>query len=356
LLQKKQKETEKRRKDLEGRYKEEQSTNSSLSKQLQYFQSQQQAVTIEREECRKIKRKLVELQNVESILKGTESETLEILSRTGDKDGATKELARYCAMLKREYDQVKLEKKTIKTDLDKIRRTFMSKDKLLQDRTEELAILREVYRKSEEDLKNVERERDILRKKCSRLKQAIKSPPSAASASFVETLAEESPMMTVTSSATPNPFSNLSDSVEKNREIDLDGSYDTIQIPCTPEVVKPIKNTQDKAQNNIKYVRISSASENSNPAKKIKRDIQDISNVPVIGSFNIFKNRTGLCDYSSNHRRGYDGLGTHTTFTQSQRKPVQKFFKTVSRVTNKSGNKAKMPALPSLDQYIIDLG
>lgn len=69
-LEKKVKELQGERKNVDKLFKQEQSTNSSLRKQLHYFEMQQTALDVEKDECKRIKRKLVELQNVEVLLTG----------------------------------------------------------------------------------------------------------------------------------------------------------------------------------------------------------------------------------------------------------------------------------------------
>lgn len=50
--------------------KEDQSISSSLKKQLQFHQAQQKSLEVEREECKKAKRKMIELKNIETLLTG----------------------------------------------------------------------------------------------------------------------------------------------------------------------------------------------------------------------------------------------------------------------------------------------
>ena len=67
----KQKVLKKSIKELEKMVKMEQTSNSSLKKQLQLARIQQEVVEQEKKECYDIKRKLVHLQNVEKLVTGT---------------------------------------------------------------------------------------------------------------------------------------------------------------------------------------------------------------------------------------------------------------------------------------------
>lgn len=57
-------------KNQDVKIKEKQTTVSSMKKELQYFQAQQKSLEVERDECRKAKRKMIELQNVQILLTG----------------------------------------------------------------------------------------------------------------------------------------------------------------------------------------------------------------------------------------------------------------------------------------------
>ena len=242
-------------------------------------------------------------------------------------------------MLKREYEQVKSERKKLKDDIDKVRRDLISKSNALKGRTEEVSRLQGLLCRSEEDLKSSEKEKDILRKKLSHLKRAIRSPGASASSSFVETLMDESPMQ-----STPLRLNK-----PNSHEIDLD---------LTPDIIGPSPTTKIKRQceeNEIKYIKISSAA-NQNPAKKARKDnTENISNMTGMGQFNIFKKKQGIGDkYTTAIQKGYDGLGGHNTFTQPQGRPKLAVKKGVvrSRGLLKTNRTGSIPPLPSLNGFI----
>ncbi|KAK3583384.1 hypothetical protein CHS0354_040347 [Potamilus streckersoni] len=340
LLSCRMKEMEKAKSQVERLLREEQSMNSSLKKQLEYFQCQQKSIEMEKEECKRIKKKLIELQGVETLLSGCESDAQEIIAQSGEGEGAITLLSQQCALIKREYERVKLEKKTLKDELDKCRKEVLLKSKTLYDQTKKLEILQEQLLRSEEDLKTVEKEKEVLKRKLSHLKKAIASPSAAASSSFIETLMEPSPNNSMNSTPIRLSKPDKNDSL-----IDL-ASPDIVQ-PTPPEV----KIKRECEQNEIKYVKISSASE-QNPAKKVRRDIQDISNfTSTLGSMNIFKKKSS--DYSSVIRQGYNGLGGHESFTQIQKVPKPLFKKPRSRSKGLSKlASTKTPLLPTLDEFI----
>ena len=274
-------------------------------------------------------------------LAGSESESAEILAQYGEGEQAVKQLARYCAIIKREYDKVKAEKRTIKEHFEKVRRDLASKTHLLEECTKELSAVREQLHGSEQDLTSSEKERKVLRGKLSKLKRAIASP--CGSSSFIETLTEESPALKPLHSCRLTDKSNLSDLPEPKLQLSPDLFEDS---PKT----KVKRHCED---NNIKLVKISSARENM-PAKRPKLDVDDANHLTYLSGLNIFKKKQAP-GCPSVTRRGYDGLGGHTTFTQPIGPPKFAGLKKIqvkSQPQKKQSLKAKCPPLPTMDGFL----
>ena len=265
---------------------------------------------------------------------GCETDVQELLDTRCHGDGSVKELAKYCAILKREFEQLKSSRKAMKSDFDKLKREFITKDTSLKDTQKELKHLKEYTKKSEEDLQKAEKLIDHLRKKVSKLQNVLKSPSSNENTSFIETLTEPSPMISTPVLTT-----------QSQNDIVLE-----TPLKSMPEIAKPSPNTQLRQhcqENNVKVMKITSASSQP-PAKKQKFD--DFSS---LGNLNIFKKKPGFCDVKSSIRKGYDGLGGHMTFTERQSKQKLTMKKSVSRTSNiKNGKLAGIPKLPSLDNFI----
>ncbi|XP_041377219.1 E3 ubiquitin-protein ligase TRAIP-like [Gigantopelta aegis] len=321
-------------------YKQEQSLNTTLRKQLGFFECQQRALEAEKNEYKKAKKQLRTLKDIEVLLSGCESESETILSQYGEGEAAAKQLARYCTIIKREYEKVKSEKRSIKDHCEKVRRELMSNTNLLEKRTKELSVVTDQLRETEQELTNSEREKDVLRCKLSKLKKAIASP--CGSSSFIETLTEESPSMKTPQSRKLVDKLNLSEMPEPKLNLSPDLFEDT---PKT----KVRRHCED---NNIKFVKISSAREHK-PAKRPKLEIQDTNNLAYLSGLNIFKKKPGS-GCPSVIRQGYDGLGGHTTFTQPLGPPK---FGGLKKRPSKSQpcKKPKMtscPPLPTMDGFL----
>ncbi|XP_013379845.1 E3 ubiquitin-protein ligase TRAIP [Lingula anatina] len=341
-LQKQLAEVEKNKRKTHDMYKREQQTNQSLRSELSYYQDQQKEAQNCKEETKRLRKKLQDLQSVELVIKGQQEDVQELVNHWGSGEGAVKQLCTYVTLLKQEQTTIKQERNQLRTDIDKHKKELASKKKLLQDRTEELLSAKEMLRMSEEDLKHAEKERMSLRKKIEKLEKAIGSPNSTA-ASFAHRLLHES------------PAPQLSTPVGGDTEaIDLDVTPDLFQSPVP---VKPSPNTVAKREcneNNLQYVKITSAATNStnNPAKKLKCDLEDISNMPDFGQYSIFnKNKAG--SQSSVFRTGYNGLGGHMTFVQPLPRPLTAKVKSSKGPSLKTFNKSsKRPPLPTLSRFV----
>lgn len=264
------------------------------------------------------------------LFSGCETDVQELLSNRSHGEASLTEFAKYCAILKSEYEQLKVSRKALKSDFDKFKRDSITKETLLKDTTKEVKQLREFVKKSEEELQKAEKLIDHLKKKVSRLQNTLRSPSANVNRSFIETLTEDSPVIST-------PVLTAHSQNDILFETPLKGVWD---------ITKPSPNTQLRQhcqENNVKLMKITSASSQP-PAKKQKCD-----DINTLGSFNIFKKKSGLGDMKSAIRKGYDGLGGHMTFTERQSKPKFPGKRSVSRTTVlKNSKMTGVPKLPSI--------
>lgn len=254
-------------------------------------------------------------------------------------------------MLKREYDKIKSEKKAVKAEFEKFKREHLSKSHVLREKEKEILLLKEQLTHSEEDLKKVEKDKHLLKRKIQNYRRAVQSPNggNVDGVSFMEKTMNDSPLSDIKNNAnTPVLFDESTDRV---KEIDLE-EYSKKSV--SPEILKTsgTQLSQNKRPSNsgteIKYLRIGTASQN--PSKRQK--CEDPTDLQGLSHFNIFKKKSGVGDYSSCIRKGFNGLGCVETFTESsvpKKLPVPK--RSVSRI-NKNGKLTKVPALPTLDSFV----
>lgn len=260
-------------------------------------------------------------------------------------------LATYCSMLKREYDKLKAEKKAVKAEFDKFKRENISKDHVLREREREVTLLKEQLAHSEEDLKKVEKEKHTLKRKIMNYRKAIQSPKgeNVSSVSFVDKMMSESLYSDNKNSVnTPVLFD---ESIEKVKEVDLE-EYSRKLV--SPEILKATNTQHSQSKRHhesgaeVRYLKIGTASQNLIKRQKCDDPIE----LQELSHFNIFKKKSGVGDYSSSIRKGFNGLGCVETFTERSGRPKLAVPKrSVSRVS-KNGKMLKVPSLPTLDNFV----
>ena len=113
-----------------------------------------------------------------------------------------------------------------------------------------------------------------------------------------------------------------------------------------------------------KFVKITSAASKGRKDEAVKRELNDIGNIPPAGfNFNILNKKTGFGMNSGIIKKGYNGLGSHDKFVQPIGKStcysnsllVRKAGKSKVGVCKKDNNSrsSKTPPLPSLNGYLL---
>lgn len=286
---------------------------------------------------------------------GCNSDAQDMLQQYGDGEGSLKQLATYCAIVKREYEKAKNEKKLLKEELEKRRKDLLTKERSLCEKSKDVVSLTDQLKHSENDLKHAEKEKEILKHKIRRLKRAVLCPAETQSPSLVSAMKEENIIpSTPVSLQKPDIGGNF---IDLDQDFDVEGQ--ATDLALTPEVVRPSPNTQMKRhceENDVQYVKISSACD-KNPAKRMKPEIQDISNLAAIGSMNIFRKKAGT-DYTCSVRKGYNGLGGYLTYSQPSgagkflQKKSTKPRANVKPLSRPNKSKAPMPDYPKLDLFL----
>ena len=278
-----------------------------------------------------------------SVILGSESEASEIISTTGDNPNAVVALSRQVAFLKREFEKVKTEKKQMKDHFEKIQLNDVHKNKKISEYMKQISVLKDQLERSEGDLKLSEKQQDILRKKLNRLKREINSPKSTVgSSSFAEAMNDSIQLSNV-----PTSTPKLDRPDNSQNVVDLDVTPDLFESPILgkTQIKRPLEDEQENRE--TKILKISSAAEKFTN-KKVTVD-KNTNWAPAMATMNIFKKKVpGESNYTSVTRKGYDGLGGHTTFVNSKgntfKKPAVK--KTLSK------NSKSTPALPTLHNFI----
>ena len=270
---------------------------------------------------------------------GTESDASDIIATTGSNPNAISALSRQVAFLKREFEKVKSEKREMKNNYKKLEEAQINRK--ISEISRQNAILKDQLERSEGDLKLAEQQVEFLRKKVSRLKRAVSSPQSTTgSTSFVEAMNDS-----IQLSNMPVSTPKLERPANSQDEVDLNTSMDLFDSPVLKktQVKRPLEEEQENRQ--TKVLKISSAAEKfANKKVTVEKNANWMP-----GTMNIFKKKVpGESDYTSVTRKGYDGLGGHSTFVNAKGNIFKK--PTVKKVLTK--NSKSTPALPTLHNFI----
>ena len=258
--------------------------------------------------------------------------------------GDVKQLATWCAVLKKELASKRTECKLVKERFDRINKDNTMRKRDLEEKTRALTNAREQLKHSEEDLKTTERELESARKKMALLQKAIESPTNTAS-SLAHRLMYESPAPQSLAKkprlSLPSPRGNGSpEGMDLDVTPDLFPDLDS-QTPAKTQILKK-KGFKECTEMSLKLGKGDKTS-----AGGAKREVSDISNTLPL-NMNIFKKKPA--GSSGMFKQGYNGLGGHEKFINPFARPSTSIVvKKPSKTSAKMRNMGPAPALPTLD-------
>lgn len=266
--------------------------------------------------------------------------------------GDAKALATWCAVLQKELSTKKKQCRTLRESNEKSSKEHTQRKNLLRDKINELKALRELYQTAEADVKGLERENDSLKNKLEKLANSSTD----LSTSFAQRFIHESP-----APMPPCKRPRLSLPGGEKGIVDLDMTPDLFDLDSSVKSVEGESPSvhQKKAckEYGTQFVKISSVATAN--AKKPKRDVQDISNLPItLNGYNLFK-KSAPGQQSSVFRQGYNGMGSHDKFIQPSGRPRPMAIKKAATKTSifkpkPLSTKGAMPPLPRLDNFMAD--
>ncbi len=275
---------------------------------------------------------------------GCEGDVQDLIGTQGD----AKQLATWCAVLKKELTTKRQETRTLKEQTDKLKKELVYTKRTHKQIADELTACRDHLKVNEEDLSNLETQNTHLKKKIDDLSKAMGSPHSRAE-NFAHRLLHESPAPM----GPPNKRPKLT--LPGGIDLDLSGDlFNTSNIDVSSVASPSVQTKKDCKQYGTHYLKISSAATTANSTKTVRKEVTDISNIPItLSGLNIFKKKGLLSDGSSLIKQGYNGLGSHERFIQPSGRPrptaakkTKSTYKyTMPKVTTSTD---KPPPLPSL--------
>ena len=236
-----------------------------------------------------LQNKVEKYQYIESLVKATETESRLLLEKASSEPRALDRLVNMCTIIKREYEQCKRNKKTQRYELDKVIRELAFHRVELDKVKSENVVLREQNKHTEKELTESERQLLELKKRFHSLMQDSTSPSSTCQDMRGYKLEETDPSINESSfrvfETAPENQLNSSRSASAN-----DGKINQVAIKITTAATS-LKLSKKSSNDEGSFELFSMSKPNtSRPTGK-----------PII----------------QNLRKGYNGLGGHTVFTQS---------------------------------------
>ncbi|XP_014782126.1 E3 ubiquitin-protein ligase TRAIP [Octopus bimaculoides] len=262
------------------------SSMKAKNKQIQYYQNCEQNWIDKDKERVELKNRVESFAQIKKLVQMTEAESKLLLEDVMNGPGAVERLVNLCTIIKREYEQCKRSRKSQRSELEKVLKQLASMRVTLDETKTQEKLLREHCKNSEKELTRCEAEIATLRK------HLAKSEPKKrllTSELNNEIIPESENFEEVPHSSTPPQSSSLS--------IELKTKKAAVVSNCI----------SNDSQPNF-FWKITSACQ-----KKPKLTSKSSSNVIPIPSCN----GSPQVPILQNIRRGYDGLGGHTSFTQS---------------------------------------
>ncbi|KAK6965324.1 E3 ubiquitin-protein ligase TRAIP [Biomphalaria glabrata] len=286
-----------------------------LQKTLAYTQKENTAYLEEMKEFHKTRKKLLDLETIDSMLKGCDPEIRDIVRQYNDGgESSVKTLASMLTVLRQEYNKVLSDKKGLLTKVSTLQKKVGHYHAAAKSYREKELELKAELEKAYESLTKSEKENNEKRRKLVHLRNALRYNKTEGSQSFHQALNEDSPNVAFT----PPPSASSDDlDLTPPQVPEIPQSPDLFDSPASPP---PSHRTGDFETPKLKFFKVPTAKEKFQAAKKAKIENEDAPKIPSTFYSIMQKKVTGV----SNSRahvpsvitRGYDGFGGSTNFVQ----------------------------------------
>lgn len=273
------------------------------NKQLKFYQSCEKEWLARDKEHRALKNAVQKYSYIENLVKLSENDSKLLLEKAAKGPGALDRLISMCVIIKREYEQCKRNKKAQRNDFDKVIKELAFLRVELEKVTFDNSVLREHNKRAEEEL--TENERQLLE-----VKKKLHSVVQDSSA---------------TGLTSPN---KNRDKLQKADLIRVDGSS-LGELGTTPgNGDRPIRRVLAKSPldgincqlsaptNDGKIHQVSIKITTAATSSKLSRKFSSAGSSELFSDAKFNALRPTEKPVIQNSRKGYDGLGGHTMFTQ----------------------------------------
>ncbi|XP_040263042.1 E3 ubiquitin-protein ligase TRAIP isoform X2 [Bufo bufo] len=161
---------------LQRKVEELEMLSSSLKRQMKFFDLQQSETKAAKDEARRLRNKLQQLESIEVLLQSQRPEVEAMIRDMGSGAAAVEQLAVYCVSLKKEYDKLKEARKSFTEMMEKLKKELFSSSSKAQKAELERARTRDELIASQKELENADREIMSLKKKVEFLQKTLSTP------------------------------------------------------------------------------------------------------------------------------------------------------------------------------------
>ncbi|CAL1536146.1 unnamed protein product, partial [Lymnaea stagnalis] len=246
--------------ELTTKVNQENNMREVLLKDIKWLQKENSAYLTEIKEFRKAQERLSELQNIDLVLKGCESDIKAMISEyIGGGESSIKTLASMVTVVKREYSIVTADKKELIEKVSKLKRSvghYHSEARALKQKLMEITAELE---RSNDTLNKLQQENNQNRRKLVHLRNALRYEKTEGSQSFHKAINEDSP--------------NVAYTPPRKRDQENFNTTPFIHSDClTPDLFEdkpsPEKIQKESTSPKLKLIKVPTAAEKSQVAKK----------------------------------------------------------------------------------------
>lgn len=278
------------------------------NKQLKFYQSCEKEWLARDSEHNALKNTVQKYSYIENLVKVSESDSKLLLERAAEGPGALDRLISMCAIIKREYEQCKRNKKVQRNELDKVIKELASLRVELEKVKSDNVVLREQNERGEKELTENERQLLELKKKLHSAMQDS-SPTGLTSPNESADKLQTADLFSVDGSSPGKLGTTPGKGDRPTRRVSAKSPLGGINCPRSAP-------TNDGKIHQVS-IKITTAATSS----KLSRKFSSAGSSELFSDAKFSALRHTDKPVIQNSRKGYDGLGGHTMFTQCLFRP-----------------------------------
>ncbi|XP_071841307.1 E3 ubiquitin-protein ligase TRAIP-like isoform X1 [Apostichopus japonicus] len=313
--------------NMTKQFKQEQMINDGFRRQLSLMNQENEQAKECKKETKKLRAKVKQLERFERIMTENTEAVEDMIKERGEYTQASMELATYCIAIKHEFEAIKLSRRSLREDIDKLRKDNSAKTRQLIDTRRDQDHLLKTNQSLKDEVQSLIEEKQRMQAKMKALEKTMNASPSVLHAT---------PKLNRPSSG----------------EVLIDGEDTPIHdpgCPDTPELMRDGPSTQVKKtcdEFDISYVKTTSKSKKAVIKSEDRIALQSLANSSLFAHSRMGKPSAGKIV------KGFDGLGGHRSFIRTE--AMKRALPPSMQLAVKKRKKVKgnLPAYPTMDSFL----